>query len=81
MDHQNVILETVKMAEDSDGVIIRLYESENARTKAHISFEKEIVSVESCDCIENVKMAVDIKDNGFDIEIKPYEIQTYRVRF
>ena len=81
VDHQNVILETVKMAEDSDGVIIRLYESENARTKAHISFEKEIVSVESCDCIENAKMAVDIKDNGFDIEIKPYEIQTYRVRF
>ena len=81
VDHQNVILETVKMAEDGDGVIIRLYESENARTKAHISFEKEVVSVESCDCIENAKMAVDIKDNGFDIEIKPYEIQTYRVRF
>ena len=81
VDKSNVIIETVKMAEDSDGVIIRLYESENARTKAHISFEKEIVSVESCDCIENAKMAVDIKDNGFDIEIKPYEIQTYRVRF
>ena len=81
VDHQNVIIETVKMAEDGDGVIIRLYESENARTKAHISFEKDIVSVQSCDCIENAKMAVDTKDNGFDIEIKPYEIQTYRVRF
>ena len=81
VDHQNVIIETVKMAEDGDGVIIRLYESENARTKAHISFEKDIVSVQSCDCIEKAKMAVDTKDNGFDIEIKPYEIQTYRVRF
>ena len=35
IDKQNVIIETVKEAEDGDGVIIRLYESENARTKAH----------------------------------------------
>ena len=45
IDKQNVIIETVKEAEDGDGVIIRLYESENARTKAHISFEKPVASV------------------------------------
>ena len=78
---QNVIIETVKEAEDGDGVIIRLYESENARTKAHISFEKPVASVESCDCVEKTKETVCVAGDGFDITIKPYEIQTYRVRF
>ena len=81
IDKQNVIIETVKEAEDGDGVIIRLYESENARTKAHISFEKPVASVESCDCVEKTKETVCVAGDGFDITIKPYEIQTYRVRF
>ena len=81
IDKQNVIIETVKEAEDGDGVIIRLYESENARTKAHISFEKPVASVESCDCVEKTKEKVFVAGDGFDITIKPYEIQTYRVRF
>lgn len=81
IDKQNVIIETVKEAEDGDGVIIRLYESENARTKAHLSFGKPVASVESCDCVEKTKEKVFVAGDGFDITIKPYEIQTYRVRF
>ena len=33
VDQPNVILETVKKAEDGQGTIVRMYESENARTK------------------------------------------------
>ena len=45
VDKSNVIIETVKMAEDDDGIIVRLYESENAKTKAHIFFgEKDLLS-------------------------------------
>ena len=33
VDKRDVVLETVKKAEDGDGVIVRLYEVENARTK------------------------------------------------
>ena len=51
VDKSNVIIETVKMAEDDDGIIVRLYESENAKTKAHIFFGEKISSVETCNCL------------------------------
>ena len=81
VDKSNVIIETVKMAEDDDGIIVRLYESENAKTKAHIFFGEKISSVESCNCLEEIKQTIETDGEGFEITIKPYEIQTYRVRF
>lgn len=81
VDKSNVIIETVKMAEDDDGIIVRLYESENAKTKAHLFFGEKISSVESCNCLEEIKQTIETDGEGFEITIKPYEIQTYRVRF
>ena len=81
VDKSNVIIETVKMAEDNDGIIVRLYESENAKTKAHIFFGEKISSVESCNCLEEIKQTIETDGEGFEITVKPYEIQTYRVRF
>ena len=81
VDKSNVIIETVKMAEDDDGIIVRLYESENAKTKAHIFFGEKISSVESCNCLEEIKQTIETDGEGFEITVKPYEIQTYRVRF
>ncbi len=79
----NVMIETVKQAEDGEGVVIRIYEYENSLTKAHISLDmaSEIVSVEECNLIEEFIETVPKTENGFDIEIKPYEIKTYRIRF
>ena len=81
VDKSNVIIETVKMAEDDDGIIVRLYESENAKTKAHLFFGEKVSSVESCNCLEEIKQTIETDGEGFEITIKPYEIQTYRVRF
>ncbi len=79
----NVMIETVKQAEDGAGVILRIYEYENALTKAHISLgmAQEIVSIEECNLIEEVMETVPKTADGFDIEIKPYEIKTYKVKF
>lgn len=80
VDKKNIILETVKKAEDKDGMIIRMYESENARTKAHISLGFAAVCVEECNCLEQKENTIELCGDGFDIEIKPYEIKTYRVK-
>jgi len=80
VNKKNVIIETVKEAEDGDGMIIRMYESENARTKAHLSFSIPVRSVEECSCLEEREGDVPVNGDGFDFMIKPYEIKTYRVR-
>jgi alpha-mannosidase len=83
LNKANVILETIKQAEDGDGIIFRMYESENALTKvqACLGLADRVTSIEECNLIEETIVPVDKTQYGFDIIIKPYEIKTYRVRF
>ena len=83
VDRKNVVLETIKKAENGDGVIVRLYEVENSRTKAELTFANAVKSVEETNLIEEKVENSDVKAEGNKVsfEIKPYEIKTYRVRF
>ncbi len=76
----NVILETVKQAEDGDGVIVRLYETENARTEACLTWNRPIASVEECNCIEEKQADAAFDSVRIPFVIKPYEIKTFRIR-
>lgn len=80
VDAKNVILETVKQAEDGDGVIVRLYECENARTTTKLHWKRPIASVTECDFQENALTDVPVEDGTFKFTIKPYEIKTFRIR-
>ncbi len=76
----NVVLETIKEAEDQDGMIVRMYECENAWTKAHILLGFMPRSVTECNLMEEAIREIPLSENGFDITIQPYEIKTYRIR-
>ncbi len=80
-DKKNVMIETVKCAEDGSGVIIRMYECENAKTKMHVLFESNVNSVYECDLLENEIKEIKAEATSFEDIIKPYEIKTYKVTF
>lgn len=77
----NIIIETVKLGEDSKGVIIRMYESDNALTKGKVSISKLFNVNSVCECNLMEEKICDMKeiDNQFEIVIKPYEIKTFRI--
>ncbi len=75
----NIIIEVVKKAEDSNSIIIRLYECHNRRTIANVSFVKAISNAIECDMLEQEISSVDFNDNNISFEIKPYEIKTFKV--
>lgn len=79
VDSDNVILETVKRSEDGDGIILRMYESRNKRTKTRVSLCDHALKVWECDLLENPKEECQADGNGFAFTIKPYEIKTFRV--
>lgn len=81
INKDNVLLETIKLAEDGSGIIVRLYEYQNKRTKATLNFANAIVSVHECDLLENELEALTTEENAFTFTIKPYEIKTYKVVF
>lgn len=78
----NVVLESIKLAEDSDGIIIRCYEIENKRTKVDITFGESFTSVEEDNLMEEKEATQDVvlDENGIHFTIRPYEVKTFRLR-
>jgi len=79
-DKSNVIIETIKMAEDGDGVIVRLYECENSLTKARLTWNVPFNRADECDLLEQFQQALNIQDGSISFTIQPYEIKTIRIR-
>ena len=81
MNVPNVVLETVKKAEDGDGVILWMYECENARTPVTLTFNRPFASAESCNCLEEPDgEPVKVDGNKVSFLVKPFEIKTIRIR-
>jgi alpha-mannosidase len=80
VDKDNVVVEVVKKAEDSDHIIVRLYECFNQRAKVKCNLLKNIQCVEECDLLENTLNELKAEGNSFNFEIKPYEIRTFKIK-
>lgn len=78
----NVVLETVKKAEDGDGIIVRLYETQNKRTKVILNSAVCMNEVIETNLIEeNIDGTLCNNHNTkYEFIIKPYEIKTFRIR-
>lgn len=77
----NVVVETIKQAEDGDGIIVRMYESENALTDTVLHWGRPVAEAVSCDCLEQPDgEPVTVDAEGIHFTIKPYEIKTLRIR-
>jgi len=81
VDVENVVIDTVKKHEDSDAVIVRLFEHYGQRGKATLTFGRTPKSVVECDLMEENDTATDFSGDSVTLNIKPYEIRTLKVRF
>jgi alpha-mannosidase len=79
-DCQHIVVETVKPAEDGDGLIVRLYEAHNQRGPCSISFATRVLSAQECDLLEEPIGDVKYSGNRLDFHVRPFEIKTFRVR-
>lgn len=76
---ENVVVETIKPALDGDGIIVRLYESQNKRTPTSIKWHSSFKTAVECDLMENQTGVVISNDDTISFEIKPFEIKTFRI--
>lgn len=80
VDQKNVVLETIKRAENGDGTVLRLYESENARTNTVLHVPAGITKVYSCNLLEEIEEELSVTGGKVSFLIKPYEIKTILLR-
>ncbi|MGN0299431.1 MAG: alpha-mannosidase [Lachnospiraceae bacterium] len=80
VDQPNVVLETIKQAEDKDGIIVRCYEVENCRSKVTLTVNHPIAEAIETNLMEEAEGNVEVNGNQITFQIKPYEIKTFRLK-
>jgi alpha-mannosidase len=77
----NVIIETVKQAEDGNGIIVRLYESQRKRGPVQVRFGRALESAWMTNLLEENESALSVEQESIPLNLRPYQIVTLRVKF
>jgi len=81
LDQPNIILETVKPAEDigTDDLVLRLYELLGTKTQVNIHIDMPFTAVYQTDMLENQQSLLKSKDSKLPLEFRPFEVKTLRL--
>ena len=74
-DCDNIIIETVKEAYNGNGIIIRLYDAWNKKTKPELKFGFKAKNISVCDMLENPLFSVGY-GNSVKLSVDNFEIVT-----
>jgi alpha-mannosidase len=74
-----VIIETVKRAEDGNGIIVRLYESQRKRRPVRILAGFGLQTAWATNLLEENESELSIENDTIQLHLKPYQIVTLRL--
>lgn len=75
----NILIDTVKRAENGNGYVLRLYECEKTRTSAVLTLGFPFKKVYEANMMEDVVRELALQDGGVELTLKPFEIKTLLV--
>ena len=82
VDKPNIMLETVKLAEDDSGdMIVRLYEAKNADTAAAFTCGLPFKSAGLCEMNEEIISDAQAADGIVKLHFRPFQVVTLRLSF
>ncbi|MEQ8675312.1 MAG: glycoside hydrolase family 38 C-terminal domain-containing protein [Aggregatilineales bacterium] len=79
-DTSGVVIDTVKKAEDSDSLIVRVYEAHGGRTTTTLVFAFHVESADEVNLLEESIGAADIAGNVLNLELIPYQIRSFKIQ-
>ena len=72
--------ETVKNADDKEGVVIRLFEAFKETKTVALQVDKKFQKAYICDMLEREEMELSLQDGKLEFPIKPFEIITVKLK-
>lgn len=75
----NIVIETVKRAEDGNGVIVRFYEAQRQRGKVTLTTAFPIVRAELVNILEEKQADIPVEGQSVSVSVTPYQIVTLRL--
>jgi alpha-mannosidase len=76
----NVLIETVKRAEDGDGMIVRLYESQRKRGPVRLRAGFPVAAAWETNLLEENESVLRVENDSIHLDLKPYQIMTLRLK-
>jgi alpha-mannosidase len=81
VDAPNVVIETVKPAEDgSPDVVVRAYEAKRTATRCTLTTSLPVVGAAQTDMLESIQHELPYKHGTIDLAFRPFEVKTIRLR-
>lgn len=80
LSEEGVMVEAVKLAEDSEDIVVRLYEVRGASTRLDLTAGFDIKSAGLMNLVEVPVGALEIRGNSVSLAFQPFEIQTLFLR-
>ena len=81
VEKNNVILESVKLAEDGSGdLILRLYESRKAAVQTALSTSLPVAKAWSCTMLEEKEEELMVENHSISLDFRAFEIKTLRLK-
>jgi alpha-mannosidase len=80
VDQASVVIDTVKMAEDSNDLIVRLYEAHGGRCRVRLSSVLPVQSATRCNLLEQDEQRLRWKRGGVEFSVTPFQIVTLKLR-
>jgi alpha-mannosidase len=80
IDDPNVVLDTIKYAEDDDSLVLRLYEAHGARGTATLRLAVPFESATLANALEDEGEALELADGAIQIAYRPHQVVTVKVR-
>ncbi len=78
MSADNIMIDAIKKAEDSDQILVRVHEFTGSRSTVKMSSDLTITSWQECDLMER-PIGETTEQGSIQFEIEPYEIKTFLV--
>jgi alpha-mannosidase len=75
----DIVIETVKAAEDGNGLIVRLYEAAGASTQIVLRCGFALAAAAATDLIEENPVPVEFAERELRLELRPFDILTLRL--
>jgi alpha-mannosidase len=79
LDRLNIVVETVKRAEDGRGIIVRCYESQRHRGPATLETGFRLKEAWRTNILEEDQEALPVENERVTFPVRPYEIITLRL--
>ena len=79
LDRPNAIIETVKWAEDGNGLIVRLYESQRVRGPVTLHTGFDIQTAHITNLLEENQGQLPVADRQVRLDLLPFQIVTLRL--